>query len=244
MFTEDKRMRNSISEEKFFFTMIELLVVISIIAILASLLLPALRAARETAKQINCVGNLKQLGISMQMYINDSNNFFVPLNAFDTTAGWGKILAAENYIPDVKSKAFNLHCPSELKFTRDGNYFFGVYGYNYIYLGSNYCWKYGGSWGANFPTAQIHRLRNTAGTIAFLDSDFKHTEPGTGYYIVDSWEASYYPGTRHSGAANILWADWHTGSNKPQNILHPYTGILANGQTGNAGNPDNYWDRD
>ena len=67
------------------FTLIELLLVISIIALLIGLLLPTLAAARRTGQQIACAANLKQIGVALELHADDHNDFY-PMAG--TTLDW------------------------------------------------------------------------------------------------------------------------------------------------------------
>lgn len=182
------------------FTLIELLIVIAIIAILASMLLPALRKARESAKRINCSGNLKQIAMGVGMYTNVYNGF---LPSYDFQAGplrlWfssvGNVIddTISDYVKFANMKPEYFHCPS----APDADW-----GYNALSYGYN---PHLGYFRAGGPgdKYKINQVQRPSEIIMNADGD------GDGRY--DSYvDISYYiVGDRHDEGACLAYVDGH-----------------------------------
>ena len=106
------------------FTLVELLVVVAVISILASLLLPVLGQARERSQETLCVSNLKQQGFAMFMYHSDHDDTFVEWDGVSSGAhgyhGWRWPLAQylqdrSGFNPNTLSLSKSFYCPNYQK---------------------------------------------------------------------------------------------------------------------------------
>lgn len=198
------------------FTLIELLVVVAIIALLVSILLPALEGARMQAETVVCATSLRQLSLSLQMYSYDNNNY-VPGGVFQIGPGtwrtWIYFVYQAGYLPGYSDATLGggaYNCPVGRK---DSIYY--TYGLNKIsfFLGAPY---------PDDPSGyrKLTTIPNPNKRLWASDS----APTGMGYVISPNEDYGFSP-DRHNGV-NILYVGGHVEFLAFDDVPTPYPNPL------------------
>lgn len=99
------------------FTLVELLVVLAIVSILAALLLPALSGAKASARGTACLSNLRQIGVALQLYVQDNNNrlpvMYDALLSTNSAAATGSLATIDVVLSNHLGSPKIFRCPSD-----------------------------------------------------------------------------------------------------------------------------------
>ena len=197
------------------FTLLELLVVISIICVLAGLLLPALGSAKSMAWKSSCLSNLRQLGLATNQYVSDWNEVLPrPTATPNDHASWfyaidcylGSVNAADS-IDAARKTALIKQDPIWNTFDTAARVNQRTYKMNKKLLGNSSQTVTGDISGWNPAWRRISEISKPSTTVLIFDGRCESTTSTADKARFDGWEP--YAAPRHKNGTNVLFIDGH-----------------------------------
>ena len=197
------------------FTLIELLIVIAIIAILASMLLPALNSAREKARAVNCAGNLKTIGLGLIQYYSDWGEIMPPGRSgisSESNRNWMWLLTPyiqNDYSGTTVPQKSVWGCPSQRIWAGTAGTI--SYGYNTMLFGGT-AYAHATTWQTDTQVTlpvKVTRISHPSKQLTACDTQRGYSTlegRSSGTFNLD--DASYIS-LRHSRRSNIVFLDGH-----------------------------------
>jgi prepilin-type processing-associated H-X9-DG protein/prepilin-type N-terminal cleavage/methylation domain-containing protein len=210
------------------FTLVELLVVVSIIGLLAALAVPATQKAFASGRTGKATGNLRQIGVLLNTYASENNNFLPPLIRWNDIDGtwWQRVLSDSAGLP-VKPEMPNLgkrlveafYDPILIK----GSHPYGDFGGNQAIIKDYNPWVPGGD--VNAKGISLGAIGLLSKKVVVASAEIPSGVPCKGsWYFQSEWisQGSSFggakPSARHGGKALCLFADGHVEALDTQNM--------------------------